>query len=178
MGDMKIVSWNIRGLGLDVKVAMVNRLVKIHRVNICFLREIKLEEVSGDLVRRIWGDNNFDFRFVAVVGCLGGLITIWDKSFFLLKKDYCVNRFIVVEGYWCSKGWEGVLINVYAPNMLRDQKILWEEMIEIQKQFTKHWIVGGSFNAIRNKSEKSSCMGLLRGLKDFESFIEKCKLVD
>ncbi|KAA3481732.1 LINE-1 reverse transcriptase isogeny [Gossypium australe] len=99
---MRIVSRNIRGLDTDVKVAM------------------------------IWGDDNFDFRFVAAVGRSRGLITIWDNSFFRLKKDYCVL----------------------------------------------HWILGGDFNAIRNKSERSNCVGLLRSSKDFGSFIEKCKLVD
>ncbi|KAH1047057.1 hypothetical protein J1N35_037841 [Gossypium stocksii] len=49
------------------------------------------------------------------MGRSGGLITILDKLFFMMKKDYCVNRFKVVEGYWFS-----------------EQKILWEERIEIQ----------------------------------------------
>lgn len=38
--------------------------------------------------------------------------------------------------------------------------------------------MGGDFNAIRNKSERSNCVGLLRGSKDFLNFIEKCNLVD
>ncbi|KAH1063237.1 hypothetical protein J1N35_028224 [Gossypium stocksii] len=130
MGVMKIISWNVRGLGSDGKVAAINRLVKLHGVNVCFLRETKLEEVSGDLVRRIWGDDNFEFRFAAAVGRSGGLITIWDKSCFMLKKDFCALHLIVVGGNWCSEGWEGVLINVYAPNLLREQKIFWEEMLE------------------------------------------------
>ncbi|KAK8331582.1 hypothetical protein V6Z11_A10G084700 [Gossypium hirsutum] len=137
---MKIVSWYVRVLGSDVKVTMVNRLVKLHREDVCFLQETKLEEVSGDL--------------------------------------FCINRLIVVEGFWCVEGWEAALINVYAPNMLREQKIFWEEMIKIREQFTKHWIVGGDFNANRNKSVRSDCVGLLRGLKEFGNFLEKCLLVD
>lgn len=38
--------------------------------------------------------------------------------------------------------------------------------------------MGGDFNAIRNKSERSNCVGLLKGSKDFLNFIEKCNLVD
>lgn len=38
--------------------------------------------------------------------------------------------------------------------------------------------MGGDFNVVRNRSERSNCMGLLNGLKDFGRFIDKCKLVD
>ncbi|KAB2092159.1 hypothetical protein ES319_A02G009900v1 [Gossypium barbadense] len=86
-------------------------------------QETKLVNVSEVFVRRIWGDDNFDFRFVAAVGRSGGLITIWDKSSFIMKKEYRSNRFIVLEGIWCVEGWEGVLINVYDPNLLNEQKI-------------------------------------------------------
>ncbi|TYH21375.1 hypothetical protein ES288_A04G039000v1 [Gossypium darwinii] len=149
---MKIVSWNIRGLGSNIKIAMVNRLVRLYRMDICFLQETKLVEVSRDMISRMWGNDNFDFRFTAAVGRSGGLITIWDKA--------------------------RVLINVYGPNMLRDQRFFWEEIIEIREQFTNHWIVGGDFNTIRNKSGRSNCVGLLRGSRDFGKSIEKCKLVD
>ncbi|MBA0566552.1 hypothetical protein Golob_011359 [Gossypium lobatum] len=124
-------------------------------------QETKLEVVSGDLIRRIWGDDNFDFRYAVA-----------------MNKEYCVNRFVLVEGNWLSKGWEGILINVYTPSTLMEQKILSEEMIEVRKQFTNHWIVGGDFNRVSNRSKRSNCVGLLKGSKDFGSFIDKCKLVD
>lgn len=52
--SMRIVFWNVRGLGTEVKIAMVRRLVSKHRVDVCFLQESKLEIVSGDFIRRIW----------------------------------------------------------------------------------------------------------------------------
>ncbi|TYI19165.1 hypothetical protein ES332_A07G145500v1 [Gossypium tomentosum] len=167
-----------KGLGSDGKIVAINRLVRIHRVNVCFLQETKLEKVSGDLVRRIWGEDYFEFRFAAEVGRSGGLITIWDKSSFITRKVYCTNRLIVVERNWCCEGWEGVLINVYTPNGLLEQKIFWVEILEVRDRFTYFWIVGGDSNAIRNKSDKSNRVGLLRGSKDFLSSLERCKLVD
>ncbi|KAB2047939.1 hypothetical protein ES319_A13G080500v1, partial [Gossypium barbadense] len=110
---MKIVSCNVKGLGLDIKITMVNKLVRLHRVDVCFLQETKLEEVPRENISKMWGDDNIDFRFTTAVGRSGRLITIWDKASFMLKKDMCSNRLIVIEGLWCSEGWEGVLINVY-----------------------------------------------------------------
>ncbi|KAG8502299.1 hypothetical protein CXB51_002210 [Gossypium anomalum] len=143
-------------------------------------KESKLEIVSGDLIRRIWGDENFDFRYVGALGRSGGLITIWNKLIFLLKKEYCGNGFIMLEGNWLSEGWDGVLINVYAPNLLSEQRSFWEEMLMLmfRNQFSKHWIMGGDFNGITNKDERSNCVGLLKGSRDFGMFIDNCKLVD
>ncbi|KAG8499958.1 hypothetical protein CXB51_006541 [Gossypium anomalum] len=70
-------------------------------------KETKLVEVLRDMISRMWGDDNFDFRFTVAVDRSGGLITIWDKASFMQKKDMCSNRLIVVEGLWCSEGCEG-----------------------------------------------------------------------
>lgn len=78
------------------------------------------------------GDDNFDYRYAAALGRSGGLITIWDKSIFLLKKEYCGNRVIMLEGNWVSEGWNGVLINVYKPNLFSEQRSFWEEMVEFR----------------------------------------------
>ncbi|KAK5772967.1 hypothetical protein PVK06_049269 [Gossypium arboreum] len=95
-----------------------------------------------------------------------------------MRKVHCTNRLIMVEGNWCCEGWKGVLINVYVPNRLLEQKIFWEEILKVRDRFKNFWIVGGDFNAIRSKSERSNCVGLLRGSKDFLSSLERCKLVD
>ncbi|KAA3480295.1 Transcriptional regulator ATRX [Gossypium australe] len=110
---MRIVSWNVRGLGTEVKIAMVRRLVSKHRVDVCFLQESKLVIVSGDLIRRIWGDDDFDFRYAGALGRSG-------------------------EGNSLSERWDGVLINVYAPNLLSEQRSFWEEMLMFRYQFSKH----------------------------------------
>lgn len=48
---MRIITWNISGLGSNGKIDMVGRLIRRYRVNVCLLQETKLE--LGDLVRRI-----------------------------------------------------------------------------------------------------------------------------
>ncbi|TYJ13347.1 hypothetical protein E1A91_A10G045900v1 [Gossypium mustelinum] len=117
---MRIVIWNIRRLGSVAKIDTVNRLVRKTRFNVCFLQETKLEMVSVDLVRRIWGDDCFDFKFSTIVERSEDLLTIWDKGRFAVDVEFCGKRFIVVEGKWVNEGNETVLINIYAPNNLSD----------------------------------------------------------
>ncbi|KAG8492001.1 hypothetical protein CXB51_015318 [Gossypium anomalum] len=77
---MRLVTWNVRGLGSGAKIEVVNRLVKMHRVNVCFIQKTKLEFVSVDIVRKILGDDNFGFIFATAIDRSGGLLTIWDKG--------------------------------------------------------------------------------------------------
>lgn len=51
---------------------------------------------------------------------------MWDKDGFKVSKDCSDTRFVVVEGKWSLEDMEEVLINVYAPNILTDQKMLWD----------------------------------------------------
>lgn len=43
-----------------------------------------MESVCGDLIRKIWYDINFDFRFTTSKGRSGGFISVWDKDIFRL----------------------------------------------------------------------------------------------
>lgn len=66
----------------------------MHRINVCFLQETKLEFVSVDLVRKIWGDDNFGFIFAAAINRSGGLLSIWEKENFLVVVEHCGKRLI------------------------------------------------------------------------------------
>ncbi|KAA3462603.1 reverse transcriptase [Gossypium australe] len=107
------------------------------------------------------GDDNFEFRFAIAIRRPEGLITVWDKGFFKTNIESCENRFIVIEGKLCE-GMGAVFINVYVPNNLPEQKNLWEELYGLRSQFSSIWIVGG----------------IEKGSREFENFIDICKLVD
>ncbi|KAG4175119.1 hypothetical protein ERO13_A11G164366v2, partial [Gossypium hirsutum] len=57
VGGMRILSWNIRGLGSVVKRESVKRTCRMSRVSICFIQETKLEVITKDDVRKFWGDD-------------------------------------------------------------------------------------------------------------------------
>ena len=52
---MKLLSWNIRGLGKPDKNGRIKSLIKDKHVDIVFLQEIKKAVVSDNAVRRLWG---------------------------------------------------------------------------------------------------------------------------
>ncbi|TYJ02559.1 hypothetical protein E1A91_A13G238000v1 [Gossypium mustelinum] len=166
------------GLGSEVKKASVKRIYRLAKANVCFLQETKLELVTMDVVRKLWGDDNCEFRFVAVTGRSGGLLTMWNKYEFLLLKEWSDGRLLVIKGRWVKEDLEVVLINVYAPNLVYEQNILWGVLTEVIIQFASPWIRGGDFNVVQCRSERSRCVGSAKGSREFDNFIQTCKLID
>ncbi|KAK8327431.1 hypothetical protein V6Z12_A11G182200 [Gossypium hirsutum] len=98
VGGMRILSWNIRGLGSVVKRESVKRTCRMSRV------------------------------FVAAVGWSGGLLTMWDKNEFILSKEWSVDRLLAIEGKWVNEDVDVVLINIYAPNSVSEQSSFWGKL--------------------------------------------------
>ncbi|KAH1108771.1 hypothetical protein J1N35_012539 [Gossypium stocksii] len=115
---MRIITWNIRGLGSAIKIEAVNRVVRLNRADVCLIQETKLESVSVELARRLWGNYYFDFKFSTGVERFGGLLTIWDKCSFLVETNLCERRIIAVAGKWMADEKE-VTLKVLFPRLFR-----------------------------------------------------------
>ncbi|KAK8485284.1 hypothetical protein V6N11_038056 [Hibiscus sabdariffa] len=69
---MRFVIWNVRGLGTDLKLNAVKKLVREQQVQVLLLQETKKTAISEDEVRKLWVDE-FDFRVGNAVGRSGGV---------------------------------------------------------------------------------------------------------
>ena len=68
---MKIVTWNVRGLGRPKKKRAVRRLFSQRKCDMIFIQESKLEAVDS----RLWHGPQAG-EFVSSVGAAGGLISM------------------------------------------------------------------------------------------------------
>ncbi|TYI24394.1 hypothetical protein ES332_A06G230900v1 [Gossypium tomentosum] len=155
-----------QGLGSVVKRESVKRTCRMSRVSICFIQETKLEVITKDDVRKFWRDVNCEFKFVAAVGRSGGLLIMWDKNEFILSKVWSVDSLLAIEGKWVKEDVDVVLINVYAPNSVLEQSSFWGP-----------WILGGDFNVVRCRSERSNWLGYEKGSREFVNFNYNCNLI-
>jgi hypothetical protein len=73
---MKIVSWNVRGLGRVDKRNEARKLVREKNPSIVCLQETKLQVCDALLCASIWGNTPFGFSFRPSDGASGGLLTI------------------------------------------------------------------------------------------------------
>jgi exonuclease III len=73
---MKIVSWNIRGLGGLEKRKEVRKLVGDLSPFILCLQETKLQTFDVSLCLSLWGTSSHAFSYRPSVGASGGLVTL------------------------------------------------------------------------------------------------------
>jgi len=77
---MRLISWNVRGLGGPEKRKEVRSLVKDKRPLILCLQETKLQICDDRVCSSVWDNLSGAFSFRPFVGASGGLLTVWDSS--------------------------------------------------------------------------------------------------
>ncbi|XP_039068387.1 uncharacterized protein LOC120214603 [Hibiscus syriacus] len=144
---MKILSWNIRGMGSDVKISELRRIIRVNRIEVVVIQETKKDDFSDLEIGRIWFDDEFDFRFSKAVGRAGDIITVWDKSRFQLEDSFIQSRLILIRGKCTLDLSIYSLVNVYAPCDSSEQLSLWFEVESLRRTNNSRWFFGGYFNS-------------------------------
>lgn len=79
---MKIISWNIRGLGGKQKRRLIKELLGIESPDLVVLQETKKEDINIKLMGSIWGSRFKEWSFLPSVGRSGGILIVWDVRVF------------------------------------------------------------------------------------------------
>ena len=102
---------------------------------------------------------------------------IWDSKN-LRSEEVVIGSFSVSVKFaldGCGPLWISV---VYGPNSPSLRKDFWVELFDIYGLTYPLWCVGGDFNIIRRSSEKLGGSSLTSSMRDFDSFIRECELLD
>ncbi|KAF8408937.1 hypothetical protein HHK36_005007 [Tetracentron sinense] len=76
---MRIVSWNVRGLGRGERRLDVRVLLWKLKPDLIALQETKLEEMNDRVVSEMWDNRQANWEFVASMGASGGQLVMWDS---------------------------------------------------------------------------------------------------
>ncbi|KAG6753615.1 hypothetical protein POTOM_041597 [Populus tomentosa] len=92
---MKVLSWNLCGLGRAGKLRVVGRLIDIHNIEVCFLLETKIKTCTDSLIFRVWNNSNVNwacneaegsrggrFRFIKKLSFVAAQLRRWNKDDF------------------------------------------------------------------------------------------------
>lgn len=71
---MKILFWNVRGLGEKKRRGQLKELIDKNRVDILYLQETMKREVSISELRGLVGNSNFSWNWTACSGHSGGTL--------------------------------------------------------------------------------------------------------
>ncbi|KAG6717072.1 hypothetical protein I3842_04G079200 [Carya illinoinensis] len=103
---------------------------------------------------------------------------MWDQRV-VEKMEVAVGLFTVACSFRSvSDGFKWAFAGVYGPNIDRDRRLLWDELVGLHSWWDLPWCIGGDFNAIRFTSE---CFGNRRmrpAMSEFSECIFELNLVD
>jgi exonuclease III len=72
--DLRIISWNVRGLNCKEKRAQIRNALKMWNGEVICLQETKLEHIGRAAVRSLWGNKFADWVYLEFEGALGGIL--------------------------------------------------------------------------------------------------------
>ncbi|KAK8639913.1 hypothetical protein V6N13_138279 [Hibiscus sabdariffa] len=173
-----ILSWNVRGLGSQIKRKAIRSLLRKQCIDMIFLVETKLEVVLNNVIKSIWWTDVFRYYFVPSLGSSGGIIIIWEQNKFELV-DVCRDpNFLSVRGTWCLEEWKCDMVVFYAPCEIGAQTDLWSRLLAETELIALPVSCGGDFNAVLCQAERRNCLGYRRSMLSFNSFLDDSCLVN
>ncbi|GAU39714.1 hypothetical protein TSUD_275090 [Trifolium subterraneum] len=179
--SMKIVSWNVRGLGGLGKRQEVRKLVENHNPSLLCIQETKLQLVDPVVCSSLWGNSSFAFSYRPSIGASGGLLTLWDSSEVDVWASESHDFVLWCHGRFLKSGEEFSVANVYVPCDPGAKQQLWDSLsVRIQALRSFRVCVCGDFNAVRSIEERRSGRGRPSSLDhlSFNRFIEDKSLID
>ncbi|XP_071706748.1 uncharacterized protein [Rutidosis leptorrhynchoides] len=168
---MKILTLNVRGLGVKGKFGWVKSICFNEKPDIIALQETRCKLLSDRWVHCLWDNNNCNFVQKEVVGKSGGLLLVWDINVFVATSYLSNDFFLAIRGNWVASGKESVIVNVYGPHDDASKKCMWSSLDSIISGIDSAWMVCGDFNEAEcgtlNDSERKEW------LNDRKAWLEK-----
>ena len=151
---MKILSWNVRGLGRGDRRLVVNELICNNKVQIALIQESKIASMTMRIVREVWGSKFVKWVTLEMVGSTGGILMLWDSRHVAAcnssKGESSVST--EVKNLATKKKW--LITSVSGPNSDSKRPNLWRELDAIKGRWNGAWCVGGDWNVVWFPCEK------------------------
>lgn len=82
---MKMLSYNITGLGSRAKCKEVKDLIKGQGIEFCCIHGTKKELIDEFVCRVVWGEGNFGWSYREPIGRSGGILSVWNADVFKVR---------------------------------------------------------------------------------------------
>ncbi|KAL8473622.1 hypothetical protein ACS0TY_030457 [Phlomoides rotata] len=152
---MKVMSFNVRGLGNKIKRNGIKQMIYQNRIDMCCIQESKIEKMEENIGREMWFDREFDWAWREVEGRAGGIISIWNRKVFSKISVWHIKGMLVVNGIWREDNAKVMIINVYAPCTVMEKEQLWDAIkIVLEQNEEVRTCVLWDFNSIREENER------------------------
>ncbi|GKD51406.1 putative RNA-directed DNA polymerase [Tanacetum coccineum] len=97
-------------------------------------------------VQSLWNNTPFDFAYSEPNGKSGGILAVWDTTYFTLIDSLKGEGYLALLGSWYNIEFPCLIVVVYAPHDLREKKVLWNNLIRVIENHNNFSILLGDFN--------------------------------
>ena len=154
---MKIISWNVRGLGGVEKKREVSQLVREKCPLILCIQETKLAVCNNVLCNSLWNNSSVEYSYQPLMGASGGLLTLWDNKEVEVWSTIFFEHVLGIQGRFVKSRDEFTIFNVYAPCDSNRQQVLWQNLAaQLASLPDQNVCVWGDFNVVRYVEERKS----------------------
>ncbi|GMI95766.1 hypothetical protein HRI_003245900 [Hibiscus trionum] len=173
---MKLLSWNVRGLGQSRTVNRLKHMLQDVNPAVIFLIETKLQCKRMEGVRKLCGySNGID---VASNGRSGGLSLAWKTNSQVKVRSYS-NRYIDVIFEEDIDGFSWRCTGFYGAPEVENREASWDLLHSLDDMLDTPWLVIGDFNELLLASEKRD--GRIQSdsqMNSFRTALMDCNLDD
>lgn len=174
---MNILNWNIRGMNSPRKRQALSDYIRHYQVDMIAIQETKKDTFSDRILRNI--APRFDiWIYLPSHGASGGILFGGDSNKIEITQhslhQFCIDIHLINK--LDQNAWQFTI--VYGPTIRSLKKALWIELDSLRIGMTKHWLLCGDFNVIRNHQEKSGPNFDIKISKMFNNFINRHNLVE
>ena len=174
---MKIITWNVRGLGDPSKRIALNLTLSPHKSDILLIQETKLVDPSPTQIRQLGGAHLSGWAHSNAIGSSGGLITLWNESTWSHCQTILHPSALHVSLRHIQTNTIYFFSNIYGPQNPTDRNTLWINCLTFATHLNGPWLLGGDFNTTRNTLERNSG-NASQDSDSFNSFISSGSLID
>lgn len=178
---MKLMSYNIRGVGSQIKKKEIQESIRKFKLDVTCLQESKIEGATEEICRSICGSNDCGWAASDSIGRSGGIITLWNPNKFIASSTWNMQGAVVVNGVWGTDRLRCCIVNVYAACPLGERLDLWDRLQSIIFQNSDVCLcLAGDFNSIRFENGRSGASDVIprRDIRAFDTFISGSDLID
>lgn len=169
---MKIIFWNVRGLGKSYRRSLVRKHILFDNLEIVALQETIKQDFDDGELKELAGSQNFSWYWSPSGGLILGVnndnLEVEDTIFQNFFLGVLVRNKIFNHRFW--------ILNVYGPAQHQLSGDFIQELSSFCCELVLLVLMGGDFNLIRNNNERNQGVGDPHLMKLFNDFIGNFQL--
>lgn len=156
---------------------MVKDAIRKDNPDVVLLQETKLGPHRLKVIETFAQFLNMNFDVIPANVFAGGLLSLWKYTVIMVENVIKIKRFLGLWVKFNTVDWQGLIGNVYGPNLEEERSPFFASMSDIIATVGDGvCLLGGDFKAVMNQGERSGSPNVVDA--NFYNFVGSHNLID